>query len=84
MLLEKVKKTDTDITITTSQGESRGKFIDATEFKKIVENDGVEYNERSLAYTAKDGNRYINEAAIRRVRSDQWSRIKIKIAIGID
>ena len=66
--LAKEKAKDKDITITTSQGESRGKFIDATEFKKIVENDGVEYNERSLAYTAKDGNRYINEAAIRKVR----------------
>jgi len=66
--LAKEKAKDKDITITTSQGESTGKFVDVVEFKEIVENDGVEYNERSLAYTAKDGNRYINEAAIRKVR----------------
>ena len=66
--LAKEKDKDTDITITTSQGESTGKFVDVVEFKEIVENDGVEYNERSLAYTARDGNRYINEAAIRKVR----------------
>jgi len=66
--LVKEKKKSQSIEITTSKGKSLGKYVNTALFKEILKSDGVEFDEKVLAYTTKSGDRVINEDAIRKVR----------------
>ena len=57
-----------NVEFNTSRGKSRAKFVDNDNFERILQEEGIQGGERSIAITLRDGTRLINEDLARQVR----------------